>query len=172
MAFSPSQKKNHIRELQSYLHALSFLNERIPRIIPDGFYGNETALAVRAFQREYGLPETGSTDYATWNKLVSVYRDYIHGNPAAYNIFPSREYVVREGDRGLLVYIIEAMLDDIGMRHDNMHTVNTDGSFNEDTARAVRHFQQRMGLPPDGRVDSRTWNMLVNVSEHLNRDMA
>lgn len=170
MPFTSEQKKQHIRELQTYLHAISFFNERIPRIIPDGFYGRDTAIAVRAFQRDYGLPDTGNTDAATWNKIVSVYRELLYANPIAYNAFPAPDHVLRPGDSGLLVYIIQAMLDNIGAAFDNMPRTPVSGSYTSDTAEAVRNFQRRSGLIQNGNVDSGTWNMLVRTSEHIGRN--
>lgn len=171
MAFSSNQKRQHIRELQTYLHAISFFNAKIPRVNPDGFYGKETAIAVRAFQREYGLPETGNTDFATWNKVVSIYKEYLHANPVAFDIFPSSGYVMRQGDSGLLVYILEAMLNDIGAHYDNMPALNVNGQYNTATSDAVKRFQSKVGLPQNGSVDSGTWNMLVRTSEHINKTM-
>ena len=167
MAFSDKQRRQHIHELQTYLHAISFFNERIRRIIPDGFYGRDTAIAVRAFQRDYGLPDTGNTDTATWNKIVSVYRELLYGNPVAYNAFPAPDHVVRPGDSGLIVYIIQAMLDSIGAAFDNMPRVPVSGNYNTATADAVRSFQRRSGLSQNGNVDSGTWNMLVRAAEHI-----
>ena len=48
MAYTEQDRRNHIRELQQYLYSLSFLDETLPRVIPDGIYGRQTALAVRA----------------------------------------------------------------------------------------------------------------------------
>lgn len=171
MAFTSNQKRNHIKELQTYLHAISFFNNKIPRIIPDGFYGKETALAVRAFQREYGLPDTGKTDFATWNKIVGVYKYIQHSNPIAYNIYPSPEYILRQGDSGLLVYILQAMLNDIGKHFDNMPELEVSGKYNKPTIDAVKAFQEKVGLPRNGEVNSGTWNMLVRASEHINKGM-
>jgi len=171
MTFTSNQKKQHIRELQTYLHAISFFNDKIPRIIPDGFYGRETAIAVRAFQREYNLPETGNTDFATWNKIVSVYRSLQHGNPMSYDIFPSASYVLKQGDTGLLVYILQAMLDDIGSNYDNMPRVNVTGEFNAETTDALKFFQKRMGMPQTGTLDSGTWNLMIKTSEHTNKTL-
>lgn len=168
MAYTNAQKRQHIRELQTYLHAISYFNSKIPRVIPDGFYGKETALAVRAFQREYGLAETGNTDFATWNKIVSIYQEYQHSEPIAYNIFPSSSYVLREGDKGLLVYILQAMLNNIGAYYDNMPAIEVGGTYNAATSDAVKRFQKKTGLPQNGSVDSGTWNMLVRASEHIN----
>ena len=72
MAYTDSQRRQHILELQKYLHSISLFNDNILTITPDGVYGKDTAEAVRNFQREYGLPQTGNTDSATWNKVVGI----------------------------------------------------------------------------------------------------
>lgn len=163
MPYTQIQKRQHVRELQTCLHALSYQNSIIPRIVPDGYFGRETALAVRAFQREYGLPETGSADYATWNRIVQAYRDMLHAEPLPYNAFPSAEHTVRTGDTGCLVCIIEYMLCEAGKRYDNVPRAEICGIYTEKTADAVRAFQRRTGLPQSGTVDSGTWNMLVRM---------
>lgn len=169
MAFTPAQRKEHIRELQRYLHTISFYDTQIPTIIPDGIYGKETAAAVRAFQRRYGLPETGTANMRTWNKIVSVYNSLVNGAPIAYNIFPSPTFVLGEGDSGLLVYILQAMLDDISMSYDNMQRVAVDGKYGKATSDAVMRFQRNVNLPQNGRVNASTWNILAKTSEHINR---
>jgi len=167
MAFTNQQRKQHIMELQTYLHAISLMDSQIPTIIPDGIYGDPTIIAVKAFQRKYGLPDTGSTDPATWNKIVSVYRSYLRGKPAPYAVFPSAEYVLAKGDSGQLVYIVQAMLEDIGESYDNAPKVDVCGNYNEPTINAVKRFQKWCGLPSSGNVDSGTWNMLVHCCEHM-----
>jgi len=64
-----------IRTLQTMLRAISRLNQSIPPVIPDGIYGRNTVAAVTAFQREFGLPATGVTNYGTWNEIVRIYDD-------------------------------------------------------------------------------------------------
>ena len=65
MTYTDSQRRQHIIGLQKYLHSISLFNDNILTITPDGVYGKDTAEAVRNFQREYGLPQTGNTDSAT-----------------------------------------------------------------------------------------------------------
>lgn len=77
MIFSEMQKREHINELQRYLHDISYYDPNIPRIIPDGIYGTETSDAVRAFQRQYGLIDNGETNPATWMMIVEVYRNFV-----------------------------------------------------------------------------------------------
>ena len=74
MAYTEQDRRNHIRELQQYLYSLSFLDETLPRVIPDGIYGRQTALAVRAFQQKNGLRPNGETNRATWDAIVNAYR--------------------------------------------------------------------------------------------------
>lgn len=167
MAYTNSQKKQHIMELQTYLHAIALMNDRIPLIIPDGTYGSETSIAVRAFQREYGIPETGNVDPETWNRIVSVYRGYLRSAPVPYAVFPSAKYTARRGDKGQLIYIIQAMLHSICVSYDNVPDVEVCGEYNDETIEAVKRFQQWSGLPQNGSVDSGTWNMLVRCCEHM-----
>ncbi|MDE5582782.1 MAG: peptidoglycan-binding protein [Ruminococcus sp.] len=168
MPYTVNQRKQHIMELQTYLNAISFVNGGVPRIVPDGIYGKETIVAVRSFQREYNLTETGNTDPVTWNKIVSIYRSYMHTEPVAYNVFPSASYVAHIGEKGQVIYVLQAMLNDIGSCYDNAPKVEVCGEYNADTANAVRFLQQRIGLPQSGNVDSKVWNMMVSCCEHMN----
>ena len=62
-----------VRQLQEQLDAISGIYTAIPGVVPDGIYGNATAQAVREFQSIFGLPETGTVDFATWYKISHIY---------------------------------------------------------------------------------------------------
>ena len=62
-----------VRQLQEQLDAIAQIYTAIPRIQPDGIYGQQTAAAVREFQNIFGLPQTGITDFATWYKISHIY---------------------------------------------------------------------------------------------------
>ncbi len=171
MPYTNAQKKQHIIELQTYLNVISFVNGVIPRIIPDGVYGKETIFAVKMFQREYGLAETGNTDPVTWNKVVSVYRSCISSKPVPYNVFPSPSYVAHLGEQGQIVYVLQAMLNDVGNNYDNAPKVDVCGNYNMETSNAVRFIQRKIGLPQSGNIDSTSWNMLVSFCEHINNTL-
>ena len=165
MPYTDQQKKEHIRELQSYLYGISLFDKRVPQVMPDGVYGSTTADAVKAFQRAYGLPVTGETDTSTWDRIAAIYRDYLEGAPAAYHVFPSRSFRVQEGDSGELTYIIQAMLWKAAAWYDNMPRVRVCGEFDSATAAAVSFFQGCCGIGESGVVDCTTWNMLVRFLE-------
>ena len=163
--YTDQQKKEHIRELQTYLYGISLFDRRIPQALPDGVYDSSTVQAVKAFQRAYGLPDTGETDTATWDRIAAIYRDYLDGAPAAYHVFPSRSFRVCQGDSGELVYILQAMLMKAAAWYDNMPKVAVSGEFDEASVKAVRVFQSCCGLDDSGTVDCTTWNMLVRFLE-------
>ncbi|MCI5816418.1 peptidoglycan-binding protein [Ruminococcus sp.] len=160
MPYTEAQKRSHIHEIQSYLYTLATQDARIPTVIPDGIYGPETVRAVQAFQKIYSLPVTGEVDRPTWDAIVAAYRKQT-AQPEALSIFPSAGYVLREGDSGTLVYIVQAMLNDIGSRYDNLAPVKVTGSFSAATTNAIRGVQQVAGLPQTGAVNRETWNWMV-----------
>lgn len=161
MAYTDFQRRQHIKELQRYLYTISLFDRSIPQVAPSGVYDIKTAEAVREFQREYRLSQTGNTDSETWNKIVDVYLAYLNSKPLPYKAFPSRSHIVRIGDSGLIVYIIQAMLDSFGSKYDNLPNIKVNGKYNAETARAVSIFQRLAGLPPSGEVDSTTWNSFI-----------
>ena len=52
-----------VRQLQEELDIIAEVYSSIPRIAADGIFGNNTKAAVLAFQKIFGLPQTGSVDF-------------------------------------------------------------------------------------------------------------
>lgn len=62
-----------VRQIQQQLDTIATIYTAIPRIAVDGIYGSATARAVEAFQSIFGLPITGTIDFATWYKISHIY---------------------------------------------------------------------------------------------------
>ena len=62
-----------VRTLQTYLDVVAANISSIPRVKPDGIYGEQTRAAVEAFQRLYGIPETGYVGPVTWYAIARQY---------------------------------------------------------------------------------------------------
>lgn len=62
-----------VRHVQEQLDTIASVYSAIPRIAADGFYGPDTAAAVREFQSVFGLPQTGVIDFPTWYKISHIY---------------------------------------------------------------------------------------------------
>lgn len=65
-----------VEQLQTYLLTISQNVPSVPSVTVDGVYGEETAAAVEAVQRLYGLPITGDVGVLTWNSIVELYNDF------------------------------------------------------------------------------------------------
>ena len=64
---------NEVSLLQYILSVLSQFYVTIPFLTIDGVFGDETLRAVKAFQREVGLPQSGEVNESTWLALVNNY---------------------------------------------------------------------------------------------------
>ena len=64
---------NKVRQMQEQLLAISNIYTAIPTITPSGYFGEDTAEAVREFQSIFGLGETGIVDFPTWYKISQIY---------------------------------------------------------------------------------------------------
>lgn len=62
-----------VRQLQEQLNLIGEFYNTIPRLTPDGTYGERTAEAVRAFQKVFDMPQTGIIDFATWYRISDKY---------------------------------------------------------------------------------------------------
>lgn len=62
-----------VRQLQNQLNRIAQNYPALPTLTPDGIYGQRTADSVRTFQRIFGLPQTGVTDFPTWYEVSDIY---------------------------------------------------------------------------------------------------
>lgn len=170
MPYSSTEKAEHIRQLQMMLRTISFADENVPRIVPDGFYGSATAEAVKAFQQAYGLPPTGETDFATWEELKkrSQTAEVYHSKPLMINPFGSAVNVIKKGDKSPAAAILQAMLLAISEKYPNIGNITVSCSFDSSSEIALRRFQKLCGLPPTGEADIFTWNCLARFFNSLN----
>ncbi|MER7959076.1 L,D-transpeptidase family protein [Streptomyces sp. NPDC096030] len=62
-------ENKQVRELQARLRQIGYFDRA-----PTGFFGSITGKAVSAFQKKRELPQTGSVDEVTWQRLVGMTR--------------------------------------------------------------------------------------------------
>jgi peptidoglycan hydrolase-like protein with peptidoglycan-binding domain len=112
----------------------------------DGVQGPKTVHAVRAFQRRHRLTVDGLAGPRTRAALGS------RGKP----LFGAR--VIRRGMRGYDVGVLQFLLRRRGLRPGRL-----DGHFGRRTEAAVRRFQRRARLIPDGVLGPRTARRLCGL---------
>ena len=69
----PGQSGDRVRHLQYMLSVLSDFIPQIPPVAVDGIYGPLTEDAVRAAQRWFELPITGTVDEETWDEIYDQF---------------------------------------------------------------------------------------------------
>ena len=89
--YTDEQKRRHIYDLQVCLRRIQQENDHPQPLVPDGIFGAETAEAVRAHQRQNGLPVSGQVDRATWDSIFGAYEQLtaLDALPAAVRFFPA-----------------------------------------------------------------------------------
>jgi peptidoglycan hydrolase-like protein with peptidoglycan-binding domain len=91
---------------------------------------------VKSFQRRHGLYPSGKVGPETWSRLIMTVRYGSHHN--------------------LAVLAAQASL-----RMAYRYPITIDGVFGPRTLWAVKDFQQKYGLRPNGIVGPSTWNKMV-----------
>lgn len=165
MPYSDEEKKEHIREIQTYLRDIAHADTNIPLLTPDGIYGRETADAVLAFQKAYGLEPTGAVDEATWYEIQKQHRnahEYLSAQPGI-QVFPFSEYIITVGTSGIAVAMLQLMMNGLAGLYENLPGQNITGTFDRNNKRAVEMFQIIFGTSPTGEVDAVTWNLITEV---------
>ncbi|MBR5405296.1 MAG: peptidoglycan-binding protein [Oscillospiraceae bacterium] len=166
MLYTEAQKQEHIEEILTYLYEIALRDPRIPIVLPAKEFTEEAALAVRAYQQAYGLPVTGEIDDATWDSIVESYRARMDGS-VPLTVFPPGNFRLQEGDAGDLVYLVQVLLRLIGNYYGNLDPPPLSGSYDADTAEAVRRLQEIAALPQTGALDRRTWDRIAALVNRL-----
>jgi N-acetylmuramoyl-L-alanine amidase len=137
-----------VNDVQRRLHELGYDRPGFTEEAARRFYGEATQALVRVFQEERGLRTNGEVDDAAWQELVE----------AGWRLGDRFLYLRVPLFRGDDVREVQRYLNSLGF-----HAGREDGIFGQDTDRAVRTFQENMGLPADGIVGASTIEYLQRL---------
>ncbi|MEG2595128.1 MAG: peptidoglycan-binding protein, partial [Ruthenibacterium sp.] len=136
----------------------------IPAI--SGVFDTETGLSIESFQREFGLPITGTVNQTTWDVMQTVYlSNAADTGEVAADAGTYPDYVLLFGSAGQAVRELQTYMNDIAARFCVSYFVPSDGIFGTSTEDAVKQFQTGFGLPVTGIVDEATWDAIYNYSQ-------
>lgn len=151
-----------IRSLQTMLRVIAEDDRSIPKVVPDGIYGQTTMGAVTEFQRQEGLPLTGITDQKTWDRIVRRYEPALvrvdKAEPIEIIMDPGQ--VFRLGDEGPYIYLMQSLLIWLSKDHKDITEPEHTGIFDNQTEAALSAFQALAGLEQTGQLDKVTWKNL------------
>lgn len=139
----------------SVLKIQQCLNQLNPefKLKEDGIYGSSTELAIRQFQKNYGLVEDGIITSLTWDKIITKIKTL---KAPQMQVLSSPDPVAY-GSSGLDVRKAQEYLNRILPDQ----SIPANGLFDAKTQGKVIRFQNMAGLNPDGRIDIITWDKII-----------
>lgn len=153
-----------VKNLQRYLRRLALTDKGIPTVPIDGIFDTQTASALSAFQRAYGLSVTGRADRRTWELLFEEYSRLLREEDRllAPDLFPRnpKNYRTSEQENHAFISLLQFLLNELLVLYGDGEPLNVNGYYDMATQRAVENFQRIHGLPTGGGVDRNTWNRL------------
>ena len=151
-----------IRSLQTMLRVIARTDPALPSVVPDGIYGEDTVRAVRAFQRQAGLPVTGTVDLATWDAVYSQY-SAIEGEVFENDVlFPVRRMPQLDSAAA-----VQQELQAAAVFAPAQPAPFVSGKWDAETRRALAAFQKVNGLKPSGTVTDDTKEKLSEQHHRL-----
>lgn len=151
-----------IFEAQGYLRNIARTSEDISMVYPDGIYGEETVRAVTDFQRKHAINQTGEIDFETWEKLIQENEKAVFAasEPLQTAKISSEDLPLVLGLDSSLVYTLKLMLGKVAEKYEGFEMLTLDSTFDEDTQRQVKLWQEIISAEVTGEVDKNTWNTL------------
>ena len=156
-----------VSSLQYMLRQLSRTYHSLPQLVVDGVFGERTLEAVMRFQKEAGLPVTGTVDQATWNAIRNCWlrQQAKDSYSRAARIFPSEGIQVHEGETKEYLIVPQTMFNILAKHFEGITPCDADGCNGPASAENIRWIQKAAGLPETGCLDTSTWGALSHLYE-------
>ena len=154
-----------VRSLQTMLRELSFLYDFLPRLTPDGVFGERTLEAVMLFQREFFPPVTGRVDQATWDAIAALYlqaRARLNG-PIPCRGYPNCDFSVQPDQDSIHLYLVQSMFRALARLLDGLESAPVTGYNDPATQHNIRWVQRLDGRTQTGVLDQDSWNTIIRL---------
>lgn len=152
-----------VRSLQTMLRELSFRYEFLPRLTPDGIFGERTLEAVMLFQREFHPPVTGQVNQGTWDAIAARYRQTLAQSPRPLRGYPGGGYTVSPGQDSIHLYLVQSMFQALAGLLNGIENAPATGQNDAATQHNLRWLQALEGRPETGVLDQESWNTVSRL---------
>lgn len=154
-----------VRSLQTMLRELSFVYDFLPRLTPDGIFGERTLEAVMLFQRELFPPVTGQVNQATWDAIAALYlqaKARLNG-PIPCRGYSNCDFSVQPGQDSIHLYLVQSMFRGLARLLDGVESSPVSGYNDAATQHNIRWIQRLDGRPETGILDQDSWNTISRL---------
>ena len=164
----PGSSGVQVRVLQYYLAVLAYFDDDLPMLTITGTYDAATEAVVRAFQTQQGITVDGVVGRETWNAILRAYDATIASVPAQYRteadeIYPGK--FLARGQSGPEVESLQRFLVRAAETTPEIPSVGVTGTYDEQTAAAIRAVQKMKGFPVNGVTGPLTWDAVVTLAK-------
>lgn len=151
-----NNKGDVVASLQYRLQELSYDPGEI-----NGVYTKQTMAAVKQFQKKSGLKVDGLAGAETQNALFNSEATHANANPRpeATPLPKAPKNIVKKGDKGDDVKLVQQMLKELGYYQGEI-----DGVFGTGSVAALQRFQQMNALEADGIAGKTTYDKMFTVN--------
>lgn len=152
-----------IKSVQVMLQTIAHADSEYASVIPDGIYGPETVEAVATFQRNQGMPATGTVDQTTWDRIVDVFEsaEIELAQASAIQIDMPCGLAYQKGEHNFNIQLAQSMLQALSERYQCICAPAISGMLDDATTASIEELQAMCNLPVSGQIDKRTWDALV-----------
>ena len=157
-----------VEHIHYFLDAIAFLDPDIPRLATNSIYNDNSITMVKAFQKKYGLPETGVFTYQDWKVLKEVYDAILRSFPDEYRTYVDElypDYFLTKGSTGKDVLRFQRFLLLICRYDHSIPGVRVNGTFDDLTEKSVRKIQSDYGFDVNGVVGPLLWRKVVELAK-------
>ena len=156
-----SDKAAAVREIQRFLNELHYEGGRIPPLRIDGYYGEVTRRAVRAFQAELGLPASGAVDSATYKALYKEYRRAHLARTSSHFAPPDLRLPATLGASGEGVLMLQRMMNTLAERYRLPIRTDQSGVFSYSTRALADAIGRIYRIRNDGSVTGELYDKML-----------
>lgn len=162
MTYQNNDRRAVVTHLQKMLRTIQLANGGIVTVPADGIFAASTTDAVRAFQKQNGLPITGAVDKDTYDLLYarSLEAEFDQSEPLPIYLFGKGKNV-KKGEVSDFVLLLKGLMNELTVSYDGFDPLPLTNVFDDEMEAAVSDLQVRNSLPPTGVVDKATWNSIV-----------
>lgn len=159
-------ERGPIYDMQRCLRMIWRVHDDLPCVVADGVYGEKTRDAVMQIQKESGLEPTGNVDSVTWDKISSEYEKakLQSGAPGGVRIMAKCDFECGMGESAPRLSVLQAMINVMSKRFDNLPEVTVNGVYDSETESAVSAFRKIFDME-DGGIDALFWQRFACIYE-------